>query len=112
MATRIKPAGCCVPRRVKPLSRAASESIAAVGKALSDPNRIEILRLLAAQDGAVCACDIVDHVDLSQPTVSHHLRVLKDAGLLTSRRKGLWVFYEAKPAGLGVLDCLGEAVGS
>ena len=65
-----------------------------IAKALSDPTRIEVLRLLAQQAGPVCACDIVDHFDLSQPTVSHHLKTLKEAGLLRGRRSGLWVFYE------------------
>ena len=64
------------------------------------------MRLLAGQEGAVCACDIVEHVDLSQPTVSHHLKVLKEAGLLRSYRQGLWAFYETEAAGVGLLDCL------
>jgi len=69
-------------------------------KALADPTRLQILRVVSAQSGPVCACDIVDRFDLSQPTISHHLKVLRDAGLLTSRRKGLWSFYEPDPAGL------------
>jgi len=75
-------------------------------KALADPTRLEILRVVAAQSGAVCACDIVDRFDLSQPTISHHLKILRDAGLLASRRNGLWSFYEPDPAGLEVLSGL------
>jgi ArsR family transcriptional regulator len=75
-------------------------------RALADPTRIEILRLLAAQRGPTCVCDIVDHFDLAQPTISHHLKVLREAGLLRASRRGIWMFYEADPEGL---DVLGEA---
>lgn len=103
MAVRAKPAGCCALRAVKPLPKRKLERVAKVAKALADPNRIEIMRLLAHQAGPLCACDIVQHFELSQPTVSHHLRILKEAGLLRSRRRGLWAFYEIEPEGLGVL---------
>ena len=75
-------------------------------KALADPTRLEILRVVAAQSGPVCACDIVDRYELTQPTISHHLKVLRDAGLLSSRRKGLWSFYQPDPAGLEALSGL------
>ena len=88
------------------MSKRASDRIVSAAKALADPNRVEIMRLLNGQDGALCACDIVEYLDLSQPTVSHHLKVLRDAGLLESARKGLWVFYEANPAGVALLECL------
>ncbi|MEO1202242.1 MAG: metalloregulator ArsR/SmtB family transcription factor [Pseudomonadota bacterium] len=88
------------------MPKATSASIAGVAKALSDPTRIEILRLLAGQDGALCACDIVEPMGLSQPTVSHHLRVLKEAGLVSSARAGLWVFYETTPAAATAIDSL------
>ncbi len=103
MANRKRPAGCCALRTIPELPAAELDRLAGLAKALSDPTRIEILRLIANQDGAVCACDIVDHVDLSQPTVSHHLKKLKDAGLLRSRRKGLWVFYDIDPKGADAL---------
>lgn len=106
MAARVKPAGCCAPRAVKPLPKRNLERVALVAKALADPNRIEIMRLLAQQEGPICACDIVEHFDLSQPTVSHHLRILKEAGLLRGTRNGLWAFYEAVPDGVGVLEDL------
>ena len=77
-----------------------------IAKALADPNRIEIMRLLAQQKGPLCACDIVEHFDLSQPTISHHLRILKEAGLLRGTRNGLWAFYEAEPDGVDVLEGL------
>ena len=86
--------------------------MAAVGKALSDTTRIEILRFLSKQAGGICACDIVGHFDLSQPTVSHHLGVLKKAGLVDASRSGLWRFYEANSTGVGVLDGLLSQVSS
>lgn len=75
-------------------------------KALSDPTRLEILRIVAAQPGPVCACDIVDRFKLSQPTISHHLKTLSKAGLLISRRAGLWSFYTPDPDGLERIDAL------
>jgi ArsR family transcriptional regulator len=62
-------------------------------KALADPTRLEMMRLLRTQAGPTCVCDIVDHFDLAQPTISHHLKVLKDAGLLTQSKVGIWSFY-------------------
>ena len=62
-------------------------------KALADPHRLRIIATLARADDAVCVCDLNDEVDVSQPTVSHHLKLLKDAGLVTSERRGTWVYY-------------------
>ena len=106
MAARVKPAGCCAPRAVKHLPERKLERVAMVAKALADPNRIEILRLLAQQAAPVCACDIVERFDLSQPTVSHHLKILKEAGLLRGTRNGLWAFYEVDPDGARLLEGL------
>ena len=106
MPVREKPQGCCAPRAVKPLAKKRKAGLAKVAKALADPTRIEILRLLDHQAGAVCACDVLDHVNLSQPTVSHHLKILKEAGLLRVTRQGLWSFYEVDPAAPEVLGRL------
>lgn len=62
-------------------------------KALADPTRLEILRLVAAQTAPICVCDIVDRFDLGQPTISHHLKVLREAGLVEMSRQGIWAFY-------------------
>ena len=106
MATRSKPAGCCVPKAVRRMSRRDQERVVSVAKALSDPNRIELIRFLAPQEGPVCACDIVEQFNLSQPTISHHLKILKEAGLLRGSRDGLFAFYEVEPAGIGVLESM------
>jgi len=66
-------------------------------KALADETRLEILGLLAAAGGSLCVCDIESHVALAQPTVSHHLRVLREAGCLRAERRGVWVHYEIDP---------------
>ena len=106
MATRARPAGCCAPRPITPLPEAEVSRVAGIARALGDPSRIEMLRMVAGQSGPVCACDIVEHFDLSQPTVSHHLKVLKEAGLLRGTRSGLWAFYEIDPGGAGALGSL------
>ena len=70
-------------------------------KALADPTRLTILGTLAANDGPVCACDLGDDVELGQPTVAHHLKVLRDAGLIGSERRGKWAYYSLRPAAAG-----------
>ena len=100
MAKRSRPQGCCAIKVVKPLPRARSRRLADIFKALADPTRLDILRVIVTQSGPVCACDIVEQFDLSQPTISHHLKVLRDAGLLSSRRSGLWSIYGPDPEGL------------
>lgn len=77
--------------------------ILAMFKALADGTRFEIFRLIAAQDAPICACDIVDRFSVSQPTIAHHLKVLREAGLVTSTRQGVWAYYDVDPAGLEVL---------
>ncbi|HEV2528955.1 MAG TPA: metalloregulator ArsR/SmtB family transcription factor [Thermomicrobiales bacterium] len=70
-------------------------------KALADASRLAILQLIAAQDEPICACHIVDRFDLRQPTISHHLKVLSEAGLITTERHGVWAYYAIDPRGLG-----------
>ena len=75
----------------------------AVYRALGDPTRLEVFRLIAAQTGPLCVCDIVDRFDVSQPTISHHLKILRDAGLVTVSRRGVWAYYAVDPSGLALL---------
>ncbi len=72
-------------------------------KALSEPTRLEIFRLISAQSGPVCVCDIVDHFDLSQPTISHHLKILREASLLSMTKTGVWAFYAPEPGAAALL---------
>jgi ArsR family transcriptional regulator len=91
-----------VPTPAPPLDLAEAQQRAARLKALADPQRLRILSLLAAQprQEPLCVCDIEAAFDLSQPTISHHLRVLRQAGLVDLTRRGLWHYYRLRPEGL------------
>ncbi len=104
MAARARPEGCCPLIPIEPLTGGAQQRLLRVFKALADATRLEILRLVGSQAGPTCVCDIVDHFDLRQPTISHHLKILREAGLLRSSRMGIWSFYEADPEGLAALE--------
>jgi ArsR family transcriptional regulator len=88
--------GCCQPvGPLLPAGRAAEQ--AALHRALGDPTRIQMLHLLRAASEPVCVCDLTAAIDLEQPTISHHLARLREAGLVTSHRRGLWAFYRLNP---------------
>ena len=92
------PTTCCVPLLDAPLREPDARNMAQLFKALSDPARLRLLSLIAAQpDGEACNCELVEPLGLSQPTVSHHLKVLHDAGLLARERRGQWVYYWIRP---------------
>jgi len=95
----------CVSNPIDPpaLSEQARGDILAVFKALSDATRFEVFRLIAAQEAPICACDIVDRFDVSQPTIAHHLKVLRDSNLITAERSGVWMHYMANPDGKAML---------
>ena len=103
-ATRARPEGCCLLQPIRPLSGRRQQRLIGAFKALADPTRLEILRLIRAQTGPTCVCDIVDHFELAQPTISHHLKVLKDAGLLVHTRVGIWSFYASDPQSAGLVE--------
>jgi len=84
--------GCCGPR-AKVRAR-STRPYAPLFKALADETRLEMLGLLAAAGNEICACDIEAHFELSQPTISHHLKILREAGLIRGERRGTWVYYE------------------
>jgi ArsR family transcriptional regulator len=95
---------CCPPIGGAPLSDADAIELARRFGALADPARLRILSLIASADaGEVCVCDLVDPVGKSQPTVSHHLKVLSEAGLITGDKRGRWVWYRAIPTRLAEL---------
>jgi ArsR family transcriptional regulator len=104
MGTKARPGGCCaIPNEPVLLSATERERLVGIFRALSDPTRFDIFRLVAAQDAPICACDIVDRFQVSQPTVSHHMKVLRDAGLVTVSRQGVWAYYAADARGLALL---------
>jgi ArsR family transcriptional regulator, arsenate/arsenite/antimonite-responsive transcriptional repressor len=87
-------AACCSPVTAGVLTDDAAERLARVFKALGDPARVKLLSLIAAAGGdGACACDLIEPVGLSQPTVSHHMRQLVDAGLITREQRGKWAYY-------------------
>ena len=104
MATRARPADCCSLAPVRALPVRTRRELVRALRALADPTRLEILRLVAAQSGPICVCDVVDHFDLSQPTISHHLKVLREAGLLATSKVGIWAFYELAPGASAAAD--------
>ena len=97
-----RPAGepCCEPVVYPDIERAGAERMSAVAKALADPVRMQLVDVLRRHAGEVCVCELVPLFDLSQPTVSHHLKVLRDAGLVGSERRGLWAYYYVNPEAL------------
>jgi len=101
---------CCSPLVREPLTAETALDLAVAFKALSDPVRLRLLSLVASHDGGeACVCDISPAFDLSQPTISHHLKVLRQAGLLDCERRGTWVFYWVVPAALQRLSLVLEA---
>jgi ArsR family transcriptional regulator len=95
---------CCEPVVYPDIEREAAERIAGVAKALGDPIRMQLVDVLRKHAGKVCVCELVPLFDLSQPTVSHHLKVLREAGIVGSERQGLWAYYYVKPEALGELS--------
>jgi ArsR family transcriptional regulator len=91
---------CCEPVVYPEIERDEAERIARTAKALGDPIRMQLVDVLRKHAGKVCVCELVPLFDLSQPTVSHHLKVLRDAGIVGSERRGLWAFYYVQPEAL------------
>jgi ArsR family transcriptional regulator len=104
-----EPQATCCPPLVRDASEPeAARDLARVFKALGDPTRVQLLSIVAAHDGGeACVCDLTDPVGLSQPTVSHHLKILVDAGLLTREQRGRWAYYSLVP---GALDRLARGL--
>jgi ArsR family transcriptional regulator len=100
-------ADCCPDGLAGPLSRDAAEGIARTLKAVADPTRLQLLALIkASPDGKACVCDLTEPLGLTQPTVSHHLKVLAAMGLLHRKRHGIWVRYSLNQDALDALAAL------
>ncbi|MFK4759905.1 metalloregulator ArsR/SmtB family transcription factor [Microbacterium sp. ZW T5_45] len=94
-------ASCCAPLVKEPLGQQDAEQLAVRLKALADPARLRLLSIVASsEDQEACVCDLIDPVGLSQPTVSHHLKVLTTAGFLTRSQRGTWAYYRLVPEAL------------
>jgi ArsR family transcriptional regulator, arsenate/arsenite/antimonite-responsive transcriptional repressor len=88
---------CCEPVVYPDIEREHAERMARVAKALGDPIRMQLVDVLRKHAGKVCVCELVPLFDLSQPTVSHHLKVLRESGIVGSERRGLWAYYYVNP---------------
>ena len=98
---------CCAPVTGGVLDDGAARRLARVFKALGDPTRVRLLSLIAAhQGGEACVCDLTDVFDLTGPTISHHLKVLREAGLISGERRGTWIYYRVHPDVLGRLSAV------
>ena len=105
--TPVQTVACCSPLVQEPMSAQQAEQVAPLLKALADPVRLRLLSLVAARAGEeACVCDLNDAFDLSQPTISHHLKVLHEAGLLDRSKRGVWVYYAVRREALADLGSL------
>lgn len=105
VVTSDSPAACCPPLAVQALSVEQAAAIAPMFKALGDPVRLRLMSMIAATDEA-CVCDLADAFEVSGPTISHHLRVLREAGLVDNERRGTWVYYWIRPEAVRQLGAL------
>lgn len=101
------PLACCVPLAREPISTEQAAGVVPMLKAIADPARLRLLSLVLSHEGGeACVCDLLPFFDLSQPTISHHLKVLHESGLLDREKRGTWVFYKARPAAMAALGDL------
>jgi ArsR family transcriptional regulator, arsenate/arsenite/antimonite-responsive transcriptional repressor len=100
-------AACCSPLTSQPLTAGQAGQVAPLLKALADPVRLRLMSLVASHEGGeACICDLNDAFDLSQPTISHHMKVLHDAGLVDRDKRGVWVYYRVRTQALASLGAL------
>ena len=105
--TPVEAVACCSPMTRDPLSADQAEQISTLLKALADPVRLRLMSLvLSHDDGEACVCDLTNAFALSQPTISHHLKVLHEAGLLDRDKRGVWVYYKARQDALDSIAAL------
>ena len=104
--TDVSAGACCTPLVREPLTADEADQLATTMKALADPARLRLLSIVAASEGAeACVCDLIEPIGLSQPTVSHHLKVLTTAGFLERSKRGTWAYYKLIP---GALDRISQ----
>jgi ArsR family transcriptional regulator len=112
MTQATEPVACCAPLAASALSDEEAEATAAVFRALGDPARVRIVNLIATSKEAVCGCDLEEPLGLSQPTVSHHLKKLHDAGLLQREQRGRWAYYSLVRAAVEKLAVVADLKGA
>lgn len=98
---------CCAPLAREPMTTEQAEQVSGLLKAIADPVRLRLMSLVLSHEGGeACVCDLTPAFDLSQPTISHHLKVLHEAGLLDREKRGIWVYYKAKPQAMAAMTTL------
>lgn len=98
---------CCAPLTRQPLTVDQAEQVSGLLKAIADPVRLRLMSMVLSHEGGeACVCDLTTAFDLSQPTISHHLKVLHEAGLLDREKRGVWVYYKAKPEAMTAMTSL------
>ncbi|HVY09617.1 MAG TPA: metalloregulator ArsR/SmtB family transcription factor [Mycobacteriales bacterium] len=105
MSKQLPDVECCAPLGVEPMSAEQADQVAGLMKALSDPIRLRLMSMIAASD-ELCVCDLMVPFRVSQPTISHHLKVLRSAGLVDGERRGTWVYYRARREAMDMLGGL------
>ena len=108
----IEPIACCAPLSASSLTDEEAEATAAIFRALGDPARVRIVNALATAGGDVCGCELTGSLDLAQPTVSHHLKKLYDAGLLDREQRGKWAYYSLNRAAMTKLTAVADLKGA
>jgi ArsR family transcriptional regulator len=98
---------CCAPLLREPLTASQAADLAFILKALADPTRLRLVSMVAAHEGSeACVCDLTDPLGLTQPTISHHLRILVDAGILSRDKRGKWAYYALVPGALDAVSAV------
>jgi ArsR family transcriptional regulator len=89
---------CCAPLAREPLAEAGAQELAMLFKAVADPMRLRLLSMIACHEGGEsCVCDLTDAFDVTPPSISYHLKILREAGLISSDRRGTWIYYRVNP---------------
>ena len=111
MSETLAPIACCAPLAGSAITDAEAEATAELFGALADPHRVKIVNLLAQAGEPVCACDIIPRLEISQPTVSHHLKKLTEAGLLDREQRGRWAYFSLNADALRTLAAVADMKG-
>jgi ArsR family transcriptional regulator len=111
VSATLEPVACCAPLSAPTLSEDEAEATAELFKALGDPTRVKIVNLIATASEAVCACEFNEQLELAQPTVSHHLKKLTEAGLLEREQRGKWAYFSLKREAVEKLAAVADLKG-
>ena len=104
---------CCAPLAAEPLSRDGADELAPLFKAVADPMRLRLLSLIACHDGGeACVCDLLGEFDVTAPSVSYHLKILREAGLISAERRGTWIYYRVSPGVMARMSAVLVPLGS